>query len=73
MTTYKEVIHDAETGKVTERAYTDEENAKVNAAKTKAEADLKAAEAEAAVKATAKAALLTKLGLTADEFATLIS
>jgi len=46
---------------------TDAEIAANEAAQVQAEADRLAAEAEAATKAEAKAALLTKLGITADE------
>jgi len=56
-----------ETGEVTERPLTAEEIAANEAAQAQAELDRAAAEAEAATKAEAKAALLTKLGITEDE------
>jgi hypothetical protein len=55
------------TGEVIERPLTADEIAANEAAAAQAEADRAAAEAEAETKATAKAALLTKLGITADE------
>jgi len=62
-------IHDLATGEVTDRP--------MNAAEMKqAEADKLASEAAAAdveAKATAKAALLTRLGITADEAVLLLS
>jgi hypothetical protein len=65
MTTAIEV--NCETGEVIERPLTADEIAANEAAAAQAEADRLAAEAEAAVKAQAKAALLEKLGITADE------
>jgi hypothetical protein len=65
MTTAIEV--NCETGQVIERPLTADEIAANEAAAAQAEADRLAAEAEAAVKAEAKAALLDKLGITADE------
>lgn len=63
MTKYIEKIYDVTTGETIEREYTADEIAEVeaNIAKevAKAEAD--------AIKATEKAALLEKLGITADE------
>jgi hypothetical protein len=56
-----------ETGEVTERPLTAEEIAANEASAARAELDRAAAEAEAATKAEAKAALLTKLGITEDE------
>ena len=56
-----------ETGEVIERPLTADEIAANEAAAIQAEADRLAAQAEAAVKAEAKAALLDKLGITADE------
>jgi hypothetical protein len=61
------------TGEVIERPLTAEEIAANEVAATQAEADRLAAEAEAATKAEAKAAVLAKLGLTADEVAALFS
>jgi hypothetical protein len=60
---YKEKIVDAATGKETWRDYTEAEIAEVEAAKAEAETQRLAQEA----KATAKATLLNKLGITAEE------
>jgi len=65
MTTAIEV--NCTTGEVIERPLTADEIAANEAAAAQAEADRVTAEAEAAVKAEAKAALLDKLGITADE------
>jgi hypothetical protein len=67
MTNYKEIIVDATTGEKTERLYTEAEIAEVEDFKNKLFIK-RAAEKEAeATKATAKAALLDKLGITAEE------
>ncbi len=66
MTTAIEV--NCATGEVIERPLTADEIA----AQAQAEVDRLAAEAEAAVKAEAKAALLAKLGITAEEAALLL-
>ena len=55
------------TGEVIERPLTADEIAANEAAQAQAEADRLTAEAEAAVKAQAKAALLEKLGISEDE------
>jgi hypothetical protein len=65
MTTAIEV--NCETGEVIERPLTADEIAANEAAAAQAEADRVTAEAEAAVKAQAKAALLEKLGISEDE------
>ena len=65
MTTAIEV--NCTTGEVIERPLTAEELAANEAAAAQAEADRLAAEAKAAADAEAKAALLAKLGITADE------
>ena len=70
MTTAIEI--NCETGEVIERPLTADEIAANEAAAAQAEADRVAAEAEAATKAQAKAALLDKLGITADEAALLL-
>jgi hypothetical protein len=70
MTTAIEV--NCATGEVIERPLTADEIAANEAAQVQAEADAKKAEAEAATKAEAKAALLEKLGITADEAALLL-
>jgi hypothetical protein len=61
------------TGEVIERPLTAEEIAANEAAAAQAEADRLAAEAEAAVKAEAKAALLTQLGITEEQAKLLLS
>ena len=70
MTTAIEV--NCATGEVIERPLTADEIAANEAAQVQADADAKKAEAEAATKAEAKAALLAKLGITADEAALLL-
>jgi hypothetical protein len=65
MTTAIEV--NCTTGEVIERPLTAEEIAANEAAAAQAEADRAAAEVKAAADAEAKAALLAKLGITADE------
>ena len=61
------------TGEVTERDLTAEELQAQADAAAQAEAERVAAEAEAEAKATAKAALLKRLGITADEAALLLA
>jgi hypothetical protein len=70
MTTAIEI--NCETGEVIERPLTADEIAANEAAAVQAEADRLAAEAEAATKAEAKAALLNKLGISAEEAALLL-
>jgi hypothetical protein len=62
-------IHNSETNEVIDREMTDAEFAQYNADQTAN----KIALAEAEAKATAKAALLSKLGITADEATLLLS
>jgi hypothetical protein len=71
MTTAIEV--NCTTGEVIERPLTAEEIAANEAAQAQAEADRAVAEVKAAADAVAKAALLTKLGITADEAKLLLS
>jgi hypothetical protein len=71
MTTAIEI--NCETGEVIERPLTADEIAANEAAAAQAEADRLAAEAEAQAKAEAKAALLAKLGITAEEAALLLA
>jgi hypothetical protein len=71
MTTAIEI--NCETGEVIERPLTADEIAANEAAQLKAEADRLAAEAEATTKAEAKAALLDKLGISAEEAALLLA
>ena len=66
---YKEKIVDAATGEETFRNYTKEEIALVETEKGK----IAAKQAKAEAKATAKAALLSKLGITAEEATLLLS
>ena len=62
-----------ETGEVQEIELTAEEVAALEAAAAEAQAQQEAAEEEARAKATAKADLLDKLGITAEEAALLLS
>ena len=71
MTTAIEI--NCETGEVIERPLTADEIAANEAAAAQAEADRVAAEAEAEAKAAAKADLLAKLGITAEEAALLLA
>jgi len=67
------IIVNCETGEVTELELTAEEVAQREADAAAYAADKAAEEQAAADKATAKAALLTKLGITADEAALLLA
>jgi len=67
------VIVDCETGVTEVLPLTAAEIADLETARVAAEDQRKAAEAEAAVKAQAKAELLDKLGITAEEAALLLS
>jgi hypothetical protein len=67
------LIINCETGEQTEVELTAEEIAQREADAAKAEADRVAKEAEDAAKAIAKAELLAKLGITAEEAALLLS
>jgi hypothetical protein len=67
------VIVDCSTGETTEVELTAAEIADQEAAQKAAEAERKAQEVIAAAKATAKTALLDKLGITAEEAALLLS
>jgi hypothetical protein len=67
------LIINCETGEQTEVELTAEEIAQREADAKAYEADKKAKEAEAAAKAEAKAELLARLGLTAEEAALLVS
>jgi hypothetical protein len=62
-----------ETGETSVIELTDAETAEFEAAKAKAEAEQAAKDAADAEKATAKAALLKRLGITADEAALLLA
>jgi regulator of protease activity HflC (stomatin/prohibitin superfamily) len=67
------VIVDCSTGETTEVELTAEEIADQEAAQKAAEAERKAQEVIAEAKATAKAALLDRLGITAEEATLLLS
>lgn len=67
------LIINCETGEQTEVELTAEEIAQREADAKAYEAELKAKEAEATAKAEAKAELLNKLGITAEEAALLLS
>ena len=69
----KAIEVNCETGEVIERDLTAEELQAQADAAAQAEAERAAAEAEAAEKTTAKAALLKRLGITADEAALLLA
>ena len=69
----KKLIINCETGEQTEVELTAEEIAQREADAAKAEADRVAKEAEDKAKAIAKAELLAKLGITAEEAALLLS
>ena len=69
----EKVIVDCSTGEQSVVPLTAEEIADLEAAAAQAEADRKAAEAEAAQKAAQKEAIAERLGLTAEELATLLS
>ena len=69
----EKVIVDCSTGETTVVPLTAEEIAELEAAAAQAEADRQAAEAEAAQKAAQKEAIAERLGLTAEELATLLS
>lgn len=68
----EKVIVDCSTGETTVVPLTAEEIAELEAAAAQAEQDHLAAEAEAARKAAARAAILEKLGLTEEEAAVLL-
>ena len=71
--TYFETILDLETGEQSIRQYTQAEIAEVEKTKASRAAKQALLDAEEKVKADTKAAVLTKLGLTADEVAALLS
>jgi leucyl aminopeptidase (aminopeptidase T) len=73
MTNPTKLIINCETKEQVEIELTDEEIAQLEADRAKAEADKAQAEADAEAKAEAKADLLAKLGITAEEAALLLS
>jgi hypothetical protein len=73
MTKPTKLIINCETKEQIEVELTDEEIAQLEVDRAKAEADKAQAEADAAAKAEARAELLAKLGITAEEAALLLS
>jgi hypothetical protein len=73
MTKPTKLIINCETKEQIEIELTDEEIAQLEADRAKSQADKAQADAEAAIKAEAKADLLAKLGITAEEAALLLS
>jgi hypothetical protein len=73
MTKPTKLIINCETKEQIEVELTNEEIAQLEADRAKAEADKAQADADAATKAEAKADLLAKLGITAEEAALLLS
>ena len=73
MTNDKITVTDAITGETVERLMNDEEQAARNLLLDGLKSQEQAAQAEAEANASAKAALLAKLGITADEAALLLS
>jgi hypothetical protein len=69
---YTEVITDALTGEVTVREFTKSEITKLEKIRAEQNAQIAAEQAEAEAKANARAAILNRLGLTADEAAILL-
>ncbi len=66
------IIHDVETGEITQIELTADEVAELQAEAAKISAKKTAEETERAEKQSAKEAVLAKLGLTADEVAALL-
>jgi hypothetical protein len=66
------IIHDVETGEITQIELTADEVAELQADAAKTAAKQNAEETERATKEAAKVAVLAKLGLTADEVAALL-
>jgi hypothetical protein len=67
MSEYKEVIHNIETGEITERPFTKDEVSEIKAAEAKVKAELEELAATEAERAATKTAILDRLGLTEDE------
>jgi hypothetical protein len=72
MAKYVEEIYDIQTGKTTLRDFTKAETDKMDKIRAEWAAKVAADQAEAQAKATARAAILDRLGLTADEAAILL-
>ena len=66
------IIHDVETGDITQIELTTKEIAELEAEKAKFEAEAALKQTKEATKAAEKTAVLAKLGLTADEVAALL-
>lgn len=64
---YNEITVNVSTNEITERKFTKEEIAQIEAAVAQADAKRAELEAEAAAKEAARAALLDRLGISADE------
>ena len=69
---YKETIINLETNETSERAYTKAEIDAVEASKKEIETEVAKRQADAEAKAIARAAILDRLGLTAEEAAALL-
>jgi hypothetical protein len=69
MTQYKEIIHDIATGETTERDFTKSEIAAMEEAKAKIELELQ----DYAAKQILRESAISKLGLTAEEVAAILS
>jgi Mn-containing catalase len=66
------ILHDVATGEITEVELTANEIKELQKKQALAEKETKAEEAEAKEKATAKAAILDRIGLTVDELKTIL-
>jgi Mn-containing catalase len=71
--TYTKILHDVATGEIREVELTANEIKELQKKQALAEAQTKAEEIKAKAKATAKAELLGKLGITAEEAVLLLS
>ena len=69
---YKETIINLETNEISERAYTKAEIDAVEASIKEIETEIAKRQAEAEAKSTARATILDRLGLTAEEAAALL-
>ena len=66
------ILHDVATGEITEVELTANEIKELQKKQASAEKETKAEEAEAKEKATAKAAILDRIGLSVDELQTIL-
>jgi len=71
--TYKEIITDAQTGEETIRLFTEHEIVAIENRKAQIALEIATRETEEAAKNAAKQAVLSKLGLTAEEMAALLA